>query len=129
MIVNYADAILFRGCYRGKKSCHRPLDKLARSLKKLILRIDGYSRHNRADSRCFPRLVFVSNRQPFEHRKTHISFGDHFDVDFVPQAGMEMIDSNWNVQNWITGNQNDGFVYDGCAAFQKVLDGKLATLF
>ena len=62
MIVNYADAILFRGCYRGKKSCHGPLDKLARSLKKLILRIDGYSRHNRADSRCFPRLVFVSNR-------------------------------------------------------------------
>ena len=40
---------------------------------------------------------------------------------------MELIDSNWNVQNWITGNQNDGFVYDGCAAFQKVLDGKLAT--
>ena len=40
-----------------------------------------------------------------------------------------MVDSNWNVQNWITGNQNDGFVYDGCAAFQKVLDGKLATLF
>ena len=93
-----------------------------------ILRIDGYSRHNRADSRCFPQLVFVSNRQPYEHRETRFSFGDHFDVHFVPQAGMEMIDSNWNVQNWITGNQNDGFVYDGCA-FQKVLDGKLATLF
>ena len=62
MIVNYADAILFRGCYRGKKSCHGPLDKLARSLKKVILRIDSYSRHNRADSRCFPQLVLVSNR-------------------------------------------------------------------
>ena len=60
MIVNYADAILFRGCYLGKKSCHGSLDKLARILKKLILRIDGYSRHNRADSRCFPRLVFIS---------------------------------------------------------------------
>ena len=35
-----------------------------------------------------------------------------------------MIDSNWNFQNWITGNQSDGFVYVGCSAFQKVLDGK-----
>ena len=49
------------------------------------------------------------------------SFGDHFDVDFVPQAGMEMIDSNWKVENWTTGPSHQ---YDGCAAFQKVLDGK-----
>ena len=55
MIVNYADAILFRGCYRGNKSCHGPLDKIALILKKLILRIDDWSRHNRAHSRCFPR--------------------------------------------------------------------------
>ena len=33
------------------------------------------------------------------------------------------IAKNWNVDNWITGNQDDGFKYDGCAAFQKVLDG------
>ena len=62
MIVNYADAILFRGCYRGKKSCHGPLDKLARSLKKVILRIDSYSRHNRADSRCHGWFSFQIDR-------------------------------------------------------------------
>ena len=33
------------------------------------------------------------------------------------------IAKNWNVDNWITGNQDDGFKYDGCDAFQKVLDG------
>ena len=108
MIVSYADAILFRGCYRGKKSCHGPLDKLARVLKKLILRIDGRSRFHRARSECLP------------------NFGDNYDVNFVPEAGMEMIDSNWDVDNWVTGNRDDGFVYDGCAAFQKVLDGKLS---
>ena len=108
MIVSYADAILFRGCYRGKKSCHGPLDKLARVLKKLILRIDGRSRFHRARPECLP------------------NFGDNYDVNFVPEAGMELIDSNWDVDNWVTGNRDDGFVYDGCAAFQKVLDGKLS---
>ena len=37
---------------------------------------------------------------------------------------MELKNSNWDVQNWVTGNASDGFVYDGCAAFQKILDGK-----
>ena len=37
---------------------------------------------------------------------------------------MELVNNNWDVDNWITGNAKDGFVYDGCAAFQKVLDGK-----
>ena len=54
------------------------------------------------------------------------SFGDHFDVDFVPQAGMEMIDSNWKVENWTTGPSHQ---YDGCAAFQKILDGKFSKIF
>ena len=39
-----------------------------------------------------------------------------------------MKNSNWDVQNWVTGNANDGFVYDGCAAFQKVLDGKTVLI-
>ena len=42
---------------------------------------------------------------------------------------MEMTDNNWDASNWITGNKNDGFVYDGCTAFQKVLDGKLSEIF
>ena len=38
---------------------------------------------------------------------------------------MELDNSdNWNVDNWITGNRDDGFKYNGCAAFQKILDGK-----
>ena len=40
---------------------------------------------------------------------------------------MELVNSNWDVGNWITGNANDGYVYDGCAAFQKVLDGKTSA--
>ena len=31
-IVNYADAILFRGCFRGQASCHGPLDGLQTKL-------------------------------------------------------------------------------------------------
>ena len=27
------------------------------------------------------------------------------------------IAKNWNVDNWITGNQDDGFEYDGCVDF------------
>ena len=53
------------------------------------------------------------------------SFGTNYDLDFIPETGMELVNSNWDVDNWITGNANDGFVYDGCAAFQKVLDGKI----
>ena len=54
----------------------------------------------------------------------NFSFGTNYDLNFIPEAGMELVNSNWDVDNWITGNANDGFVYDGCAAFQKVLDGK-----
>ena len=52
------------------------------------------------------------------------SFGTNYDLNFIPETGMELVNSNWDVANWITGNAKDGFVYDGCAAFQKVLDGK-----
>ena len=54
----------------------------------------------------------------------NFSFGTNYDLNFIREAGMELVNSNWDVDNWITGNANDGFVYDGCAAFQKVLDGK-----
>ena len=57
------------------------------------------------------------------------SFGTNFDLNFVPEAGMELQNSNWDVQNWVTGNASDGFVYDGCAAFQKVLDGKTIHIY
>ena len=54
-----------------------------------------------------------------------MSFGTSYDIKFQPAAGMELNNTeNWNVNNWITGNQNDGFKYDGCSAFQKILDGK-----
>ena len=54
-----------------------------------------------------------------------ISFGTRYDIDFKPRPGLELnIAKNWDVNNWITGNQDDGFKYDGCAAFQNVLDGK-----
>ena len=52
MIVNYADDILFRGCYRGQKSCHGPLDSLMRVLKKTILKMDARFRYNRGLPRC-----------------------------------------------------------------------------
>ena len=52
MIVNYADDILFRGCYRGQKSCHGPLDSLMRVLKKVILKMDARFRYNRGLPRC-----------------------------------------------------------------------------
>ena len=54
-----------------------------------------------------------------------MSFGTSYDINFQPRVGMELNKTeNWDVNNWITGNQNDGFKYDGCSAFQKILDGK-----
>ena len=54
-----------------------------------------------------------------------LSFGTSYDIKFQPEVGLELNNSeNWNVNNWITGNQDDGFEYDGCSAFQKILDGK-----
>ena len=54
-----------------------------------------------------------------------MSFGTSYDINFQPRVGMELNNTeNWNVNNWITGNQDEGFKYNGCSAFQKILDGK-----
>ena len=47
------------------------------------------------------------------------NFGTHYDLDFTPAPEHELIDANWDIDNWINGDD-----YDGCAAFQQVLDGK-----
>ena len=80
--------------------------------------MDNRFRTNRSSPRC----GFYVKRRKFYFGDTNISFGSHYELDYVPQ--IELHEKNWNVQNWITKNENGDLVYDGCAAFQQVLNGK-----
>ena len=78
---------------------------------------------------CYLFLTYQNVAESLGIWKNHLkiikSFGQSYDIDFKPRSGLELnIAKNWDVNNWITGNQDDGFKYDGCAAFQNVLDGK-----
>ena len=55
------------------------------------------------------------------------NFGSAYDIDFKPTSGFELIDENWKVENWIKMN-GDKERFNGCKAFQKVLNGEFIDL-
>ena len=113
-IVGWADSILFRGCYRGQRSCHGPLDGIQRKLGKIIFKLDAQFKKYREHPWC----GFGKSRGAFAFANYH--FGTHYDLAFSPAPEHELNRDNFKVDNWIDENNN----YDGCAAFQTVLDGK-----
>ena len=84
MIVSYADSILFRGCYRGKASCHGPLDGIARKLKSTVLKL--VSQHQKF--RKHPLCGFLKSQGSFTYGEDTngdaYNFGTHYDLPFVP---------------------------------------------
>ena len=84
MIVSYADSILFRGCYRGKASCHGPLDGIAAKLKKTVLKLASQHQKLRHHKFC----GFLKSRGDYIYGEdtngNAYSFGTHYDLPFVP---------------------------------------------
>ena len=54
---------------------------------------------------------------------TYKSYGEFYPAEFSPANDMTINDDNFDVANWI----DDGGIYNGCAAADKVFKGNLHT--
>ena len=83
-----------------------------RALSPLVARVGRLSNWELANGSTEPK-----------NKSRQYNFGSAYDIDFKPTSGFELIDENWKVENWIKMN-GDKERFNGCKAFQKVLDSK-----
>ena len=82
-------------------------------MEKLVTQFGKYKGHqNCAFTKTRGKLHFGSN-----------TFGKNYDIKFEPDSGLELVNDNWSVQNWIDNDKN----YDVCSAMQQVFTGKFIT--
>jgi len=102
------DGILFRGCFLGQRSCHKPLDSIQRKFKKQNQKIEKF--YKARERKCQFRRVKGKN-------ELYKGLGSWYPASFEPAPEFAATDENFKNSNWITDGD-----YDACSAAQKVLD-------
>ena len=116
-LVSYSDRILSTGCDRGSKSCHPPLNGFMRKLEAMLNKLDRQFKKYRQHALC----GFGKGRG-WAFAWADYRFGSQYEIDFEPAPEHELTQDNWNPNNW--KDETTG-VFDGCSAYQQLLDGKL----